>query len=704
MNNTMKSRVVCTVAALVLAISTTHAAAPQQSFLYVASPQSPCAPNAACPPSELYVFDSQTLGIVTRIPLIANSAQHKLAVAPDGRLLYVISDHGTTVVDLSTHTVSHTLPGRASLPYHRAAIGRNGARAFFVDAIQGFPSIRALDTASGEVSYFTSVTTTPQEGFAVNPATDRLYSSGSGPGISGVGEFDSRTGALLRTIQPGGPLAVSPDGNRLYVGPSVLDATSLMPLATFQEDHPVDIIAGLRGRHVYSLAFPGGPASPDPFRLRVFDAVTLNPAAQAETPIAGAVNLMPSEDESRVFVSTRALISSSAFIEGSGVTTIYRNAISVVDALTGQLVGEVKLPDSSSLDVGGAVHPTGRPPAWAAMETTRPGLPRCAYDVGPTRNAWTVAGGTSTIAVSTPCAWMASSNAPWVRVSQTAGTTGAPLTVTVDPAVAAAPRVATLTVAGRLITISQAGYGSRAPFGSFDTPVEGATGFSGSLAVTGWALDDVGVAGVRIFRDPFGSEPNTGPIFVGTAPMVEGARPDVVAAFSTVPFNTRAGWGYMLLTNVLPNQGTGTFRLYAYVDDVEGHTTILGPRTFTSSNINATVPFGAIDTPGQGEAVSGTVVCFGWALAPRPNLIPLDGSTIDVIIDGLVVGHPVYNNFRSDIAALFPNYQNTMGAVGYFMIDTTQYTNGVHTLAWVVRDQAGNAAGIGSRYFTIQNP
>ncbi|MEO8095336.1 MAG: BACON domain-containing carbohydrate-binding protein [Pseudolysinimonas sp.] len=697
----MTCRVVGTVAALTFAISTAHAAAPQQSFLYVASPQSPCAPNAPCPPSELYVVDSQTLGIVTRIPLIANSAQHKLAVAPDGRLLYVISDRGTTVVDLSTHTVSHTLPDRVGIPYHRPAISRDGARAFVVDA---FPlqSVKALDTASGTVSYFSPLYTTFVGAIAANPATDRLYAFAQGPQIEGgVGEFDSRTGTLLRTIHPGGPLAVSPDGTRLYVGPSVLDATSLTPLATFQEESPYDIIAGLRGRHVYSLAFVGGSPSPDSLRLRVFDAVTLNPAAQAETLIAGAVNLMPSEDESRVFVSTRALISS--FFDVTGSTTIYRNAISVVDTVTGQSVGDVKLPDSSYLAIGG-FHPTGPPDAGAALETTRPGLPRCAYDVGPTRNAWTVAGGASTIAVSTPCAWMASSNAPWVRVSQTAGTTGATFTVTVDPAVTAAPRAATLTVAGRLVTISQAGYGSTAPFGSFDTPIEGTTGFSGSLAVTGWALDDVGVAGVRIFRDPFSSEPNTGPIFVGNAPMVEGARPDVVAAFSTAPFNTRAGWGYMLLTNVLPNHGNGTFRLYAYVDDVEGHTTILGPRAFSSSNIDATVPFGAIDTPGQGEAVSGIVVCFGWTLAPQPNLIPLDGSTIDVSIDGLVVGHPVYNNFRSDVAALFPNYQNTMGAVGYFMVDTTQYTNGVHTLAWVVRDQAGNGAGIGSRYFTIQNP
>ena len=56
------------------------------------------------------------------------------------------------------------------------------------------------------------------------------------------------------------------------------------------------------------------------------------------------------------------------------------------------------------------------------------------------------------------------------------------------------------------------------------------------------------------------------------------------------------------------------------------------------------------------------------------------------------------------IAALFPGYANTNGAVGYFVLDTTTLTNGVHTIAWVVRDSAGNASGIGSRYFTVVNP
>jgi len=67
------------------------------------------------------------------------------------------------------------------------------------------------------------------------------------------------------------------------------------------------------------------------------------------------------------------------------------------------------------------------------------------------------------------------------------------------------------------------------------------------------------------------------------------------------------------------------------------------------------------------------------------------------------LGNPTYNIHREDIASLFPGYANSDGAVGYFAIDTTQYENGVHTISWIVEDDAGNADGIGSRYFTIQS-
>jgi hypothetical protein len=241
------------------------------------------------------------------------------------------------------------------------------------------------------------------------------------------------------------------------------------------------------------------------------------------------------------------------------------------------------------------------------------------------------------------------------------------------------------------------------PFGSFDTPNSGAT-VSSSIAVTGWALDDIETTSVKIYRDPVGNEPAGQWVYIGDATFVEGSRPDVELAYPTYPLNSRAGWGYMLLTNFLPNGGNGAFALYALAIDKEGHEVSLGSKTISCDNARAVKPFGAIDTPEQGGTASGAgYLNFGWALTPPPNNIPADGSTLGVWVDGVLIGHPLYNNYRGDIATLFPGYANSNGAVGVFTLDTTAYANGVHTIAWSVVDNAGNEDGIGSRYFSILN-
>jgi hypothetical protein len=237
------------------------------------------------------------------------------------------------------------------------------------------------------------------------------------------------------------------------------------------------------------------------------------------------------------------------------------------------------------------------------------------------------------------------------------------------------------------------------PFGSFDTPIHGSTVYS-SIPVTGWALDDYGIDSVKIYR-----KQGKTLVYIGDGVFVEGARPDVAAAYPGYPNNTKAGWGYMMLTNFLPNSGNGTFDIHAVVTDVAGKTTTLGTKTIHCDNANAVKPFGAIDTPSQGGTASGSnFINWGWVLTPQPNNIATDGSTIKVYVDGINLGHPNYNIYRSDIANLFPGCANSNGAAGYFNLDTTVYANGVHTIQWTAADSAGNTDGIGSRYFTIQNP
>ena len=74
-----------------------------------------------------------------------------------------------------------------------------------------------------------------------------------------------------------------------------------------------------------------------------------------------------------------------------------------------------------------------------------------------------------------------------------------------------------------------------------------------------------------------------------------------------------------------------------------------------------------------------------------------------VLVDGVAVGTVNYNHNRPDIAGLFPGLNNTNGAIGFRVLDTTTLTNGTHTIAWTVADNQGAVEGIGSRFFTVWN-
>ena len=160
----------------------------------------------------------------------------------------------------------------------------------------------------------------------------------------------------------------------------------------------------------------------------------------------------------------------------------------------------------------------------------------------------------------------------------------------------------------------------------------------------------------------------------------------------------------MVLTNFLPGQGNGAYQFFMYARDPEGASTLLGTRTIVCDNAHDTKPFGTIDTPGQGETVSGSAVLnFGWALTQSPKEIPADGSTLSVYVDGVALGHPLYGNYRSDIATLFPGLANSSGAVGYMALNTLPLANGLHTIVWTATDSGGHTEGLGSRYFIVSN-
>jgi Matrixin/Viral BACON domain/Putative binding domain, N-terminal len=314
--------------------------------------------------------------------------------------------------------------------------------------------------------------------------------------------------------------------------------------------------------------------------------------------------------------------------------------------------------------------------------------------------------------------WTATPTVPWLSVSPASGIGPATLTLSVAyhasvPFSGSVAGAVTLVfngagtpsgpIAANLRTFP-AGTAA-APAGSMDTPVDGVIGVTGSIAVSGWAMDDVEVRQVRIVRDPVAGE-GSGLIPIGTAVFVDGSRPDVFSLYPTSPRGTRGGWGYLMLTNFLPNQGNGTFRIHAYADDADGHSSLLGSKTITCANSTSIKPFGAIDTPQQGETISGaSYASFGWVLARGSVMAYPPFGTVTVLVDGVPAGTPGGWGARPDLSSLFPSssYAGVASALGISGIDTTLLSNGLHTIAWIVTADNGQSEGIGSRYFTVDN-
>ncbi|MCX6546027.1 MAG: hypothetical protein NTV05_16650 [Acidobacteria bacterium] len=327
-------------------------------------------------------------------------------------------------------------------------------------------------------------------------------------------------------------------------------------------------------------------------------------------------------------------------------------------------------------------------------------------------------------------AWTAVADQPWVQITHGAGTGSGTFTVgIINPdnvlgAATSASATVTVTAAGAsnspqavAVTLTlQPASANQPPFGAFDTPGDGTTGMQGSFAVTGWALDDVAIDRVEIWRDLVLGEdgshayttdpahPAHGKVFIANPLFVTDARPDVEGIYAGYPFANRAGWGYLLLSWGLEGQGNGPYTLYAFAFDVDGHWTSLGSKAIAVDNAHASKPFGSIDTPGYGETRSGTFVNFGWALTPAGDAsCRIDNGHVWVTVDSLPAALVSYGDARADIAASFPGFLNSANASGAYYVNTTTLTNGRHQIGWLVYDSCGRGDGIGSRFFNVLN-
>lgn len=104
----------------------------------------------------------------------------------------------------------------------------------------------------------------------------------------------------------------------------------------------------------------------------------------------------------------------------------------------------------------------------------------------------------------------------------------------------------------------------------------------------------------------------------------------------------------------------------------------------TALPARAAEPFGHFGgILGGGNAGAGVLSLHGWALDD-------DGvASVDVYVDGQIVGRADYGGLRPDVAARHPGFAEA-GTSGFtYQLDTTRFVNGLHSLAALVTSDTG---------------
>lgn len=110
------------------------------------------------------------------------------------------------------------------------------------------------------------------------------------------------------------------------------------------------------------------------------------------------------------------------------------------------------------------------------------------------------------------------------------------------------------------------------------------------------------------------------------------------------------------------------------------------------------IPFGSFDGLARGgNAGNGVVGLVGWALAETGVY------SVDIVVDGGVIGQATYGRSRPGVTQLYPNYPNSAAPGFAYELDTTHFLNGLHTVTARVTSEIGLVAYLNTLQFQFSN-
>ncbi len=203
-----------------------------------------------------------------------------------------------------------------------------------------------------------------------------------------------------------------------------------------------------------------------------------------------------------------------------------------------------------------------------------------------------------------------------------------------------------------------------------DLPAPGQT-LVGQVNLYGWAgAPSASLSAVAIAIDG---------VQAGTATL--SVRGDVCIAHPTLGGcpGGNVGWSYALDTTSLPD-GQHQLQVTAYTTAGVQTQTV----TFTVANWTTATPMHVfIDFPGITSTVSGLMTANGWAISDESAI-----ASVAVTVDGVPV-NATYGGNRSDVCAAFPGRAGCPDVGWTAQVDTTQLTNGLHTLSATAKSANG---------------
>jgi hypothetical protein len=135
-----------------------------------------------------------------------------------------------------------------------------------------------------------------------------------------------------------------------------------------------------------------------------------------------------------------------------------------------------------------------------------------------------------------------------------------------------------------------------------------------------------------------------------------------------------------------------TFVLVGSVDEMRAAIYALHSQQTAPSTLP---PMGGPDAPANGDTIGGNVIVDGWAWA-LPGM-----STVQVFVDGNLVGTANYGITRPDIPVAFPGAPSDVGF--QYSLDTTAFPNGSHSIVVKATDNNGHVATFATQQVTISN-